>query len=139
MGARQYDLTILGGGPAGSPAALVAGRARLRTAIINEERPRNRVTKAGHGFFTRDGAHALELLQRGKSDLQQYATVEHIIDEAIHVARDDDGFLIQRADVRRMYVVGDAHAGFARRLASANEGAHCAETIVEEAAMEAWR
>ena len=36
-----YDLIIIGGGPAGLPATLMAGRARMKTALINAEAPRN--------------------------------------------------------------------------------------------------
>ena len=34
--AEPLDLIIVGGGPAGMSAALVAGRAMLRTVIVNE-------------------------------------------------------------------------------------------------------
>lgn len=90
-----YDLVILGGGPAGMSAALVAGRARLRVAIVNEERPRNRVTAASHGFWTRDGTHALELLEAGKRDLAKYRTVDYRLGHAAAVARTDGVFTVQ--------------------------------------------
>jgi len=72
------DVIIIGGGPAGMSAALVAGRARLTTVVLNEERPRNRVTRASHGFLTRDGAHPLELLAIAKEQLRKYETVRYI-------------------------------------------------------------
>lgn len=77
MTERSWDLIIVGGGPAGMSAALIAGRARLRTLIVNGEAPRNIVTTASHGFLTRDGAHPTELLAASKAQLKKYATVEY--------------------------------------------------------------
>ena len=68
---KNKDLIIIGGGPAGMSAALIAGRALLNTLVINAENPRNKVTTASHGFLTRDGAHPLELLRIGKEQLEK--------------------------------------------------------------------
>ncbi|AIC15520.1 NAD(P)/FAD-dependent oxidoreductase [Nitrososphaera viennensis] len=93
-----HDLAIVGGGPAGMAAALVAGRCRLDAVVINEENPRNRVTIASHGFLTRDGVHPLELLQVAKSQLQKYPSVIYYTDQVIAALEEDDGgFRIQRA------------------------------------------
>jgi len=78
MSADVIDLAIIGGGPAGMSAALVAGRARLRTVVVNEEQPRNAVTTASHGFLTRDGAHPAELLSIAKQQLRKYDTVRYV-------------------------------------------------------------
>jgi thioredoxin reductase len=96
----MHDLVILGGGPAGMSAALVAGRGLLHTVVINDEKPRNRVAKASHGFWTRDGVHALELLRHGKDDLANYSTVEYVADVAVSVAAKDGVFRVQTANGR---------------------------------------
>jgi thioredoxin reductase len=75
---EAIDLTIVGGGPAGMSAALVAGRAMLRTVIVNAENPRNQVTTGSHGFLTRDGVHPREILAVGKEQLAKYETVEYV-------------------------------------------------------------
>ena len=92
---EAHDVIILGGGPAGMTAALVAGRARLDAVIINEERPRNRVTKASHGFLTRDGIHPLDLLRIAKEQKQTYPSVTYRQGVAESVQRTPDGFEVR--------------------------------------------
>lgn len=91
------DLAIVGGGPAGMSAALIAGRARLETAIVNSESPRNAVTTASHGFLTRDGAHPTELLAIGKEQLAKYETVSYANDTVAAIAKTEIGFTMDLA------------------------------------------
>lgn len=89
-------------------AALVTGRCRLDAVIINEEKPRNRVSTASHGFLTRDGAHPLELLQVARTQLQKYPSVTYHADQVIAASKEDGGFLLQRAaglDIRARRVI----------------------------------
>lgn len=95
---NKKDLIIIGGGPAGMSAALVAGRALLEAVVINAEKPRNRVTTASHGFLTRDGAHPLELLQIAKAQLVKYQTVEYKKGRVIHAEQVEDEFCVATAD-----------------------------------------
>lgn len=92
MANEHYDLIIIGGGPAGQSAALIAGRTRMKTALINAENPRNFVTTASHGFLTRDGVHPSELLAVAKEQLKTYPTVRYMADSVADVARAADGF-----------------------------------------------
>jgi len=91
------DLAIVGGGPAGMSAALIAGRARLDTVIVNSESPRNAVTTASHGFLTRDGAHPTELLAIGKEQLAKYGTVSYANDTVTAIAKTEVGFTMDLA------------------------------------------
>lgn len=56
-----HDVIVAGGGPAGLSAALVLGRARRRTLVLDAGEPRNGPSPASHGVFTRDGAPPLFL------------------------------------------------------------------------------
>jgi len=94
---ERLELLIIGGGPAGMAAALVAGRARLNTVVVNAERPRNAVSRASHGFLTRDGAHAIELLDIEKMQLKAYKTVRYVAAEVIGVDSDGDGYAVRTA------------------------------------------
>lgn len=98
MTKHPYDLIIIGGGPAGQSAALIAGRTRMKTAFVNAEAPRNFVTTASHGFLTRDGAHPSELLTVAKEQLQKYSTVQYFTDNIVSVARLSDGFSATNSD-----------------------------------------
>lgn len=92
LDASAFDLLIVGGGPAGMSAALTAGRALLSTVIINAESPRNLVTTASHGFLTRDGAHAADLLAVAKEQLTKYETVSYVKGSVAATASTDAGF-----------------------------------------------
>jgi thioredoxin reductase len=87
---EDFDVVIVGGGPAGLTAALVLGRCRRRVVVIDSGRPRNRRAGAGHGFFTRDGAKPQDLIRIGREQLAQYDVVLHD-DEAVAVAPADGG------------------------------------------------
>lgn len=95
---RSLDLVIIGGGPAGMSAGLVAGRALLDTLIVNAERPRNAVTTASHGFVTRDGAHPTELLATAKQQLVPYDTVRYVNDTVAATSKTGVGFEVELSD-----------------------------------------
>jgi thioredoxin reductase len=71
----DYDVVIVGAGPAGLSAALMLGRCRRRVVVIDDAAPRNRAATATHGFLTRDGTPPSELLGLGRADLTKYKTV----------------------------------------------------------------
>ncbi|ELZ84630.1 thioredoxin-disulfide reductase [Haloferax elongans ATCC BAA-1513] len=98
----DHDVLIIGGGPAGMSAALVAGRASLQAAVVNAEAPRNAVTTASHGFLTRDGAHPMELLEIAKDQLQKYDTVRYIEGKAIEARESGSGFEVELEDGTRL-------------------------------------
>lgn len=69
MSEPMYDAVIIGGGPAGLSAALVLGRARKQVVVIDEGRPRNKVTRETHGFLTRDGISPSEFRELPRNRL----------------------------------------------------------------------
>jgi thioredoxin reductase len=69
---QMYDVVIVGGGPAGLSAALMLGRCRRKVLVCDEGNPRNRRSRALHGFLTRDGTPPLELLALGRDELAPY-------------------------------------------------------------------
>lgn len=86
----QYDVVIVGGGPAGLSAALALGRARRNVLLLDGNEPRNARTHASHNFFSRDGEHPLELRRLGREQLAPYTTVQ-IQDREIVRAEGHDG------------------------------------------------
>ncbi len=98
MDKNTFDVIIIGGGPAGMSAALVLGRSRINTLILNTEKPRNAITSHSHGFLTQDGKHPLEILEIAKQEQKKYAAVTYKIEEAIHLSHQNSMFLV-RTDV----------------------------------------
>ena len=51
----DFDVVVVGGGPAGLEAALMLGRACRRVLVCDAGAPRNAPAAHSHGLFTRDG------------------------------------------------------------------------------------
>ncbi|MGW1668002.1 NAD(P)/FAD-dependent oxidoreductase [Streptomyces sp. NPDC002324] len=87
---QQYEVIVIGGGAAGLSAALVLGRARRHTLVVDAGEPRN--TPAAHmqGFLSRDGMPPAEFLAVGREEIARYG-VELVRGRAVDVTRNDDG------------------------------------------------
>ncbi|MGO4545133.1 NAD(P)/FAD-dependent oxidoreductase [Paenibacillus sp. 2TAB23] len=94
---KHSDVVIIGGGPAGLNAALVLGRARKNVVVIDEGRPRNRVTRETHGFLTRDGISPGEFRRIAKEQISVYPGVQFAEDSAVKVAGADGDFVVTTA------------------------------------------
>jgi thioredoxin reductase len=90
---HTYDCAVIGAGPAGLSAALVLGRSRRRTVVIDAGRPINRTVEHSHGFFTRDGAAPADLAAIGFEQLAPYGV--DVRDGVVTAARrSGDGFVL---------------------------------------------
>lgn len=74
--AKEYDVVIVGAGPAGLSAALILGRCRRSVLICDTGKPRNAKSHALHGYLTRDGIAPLEFLGLARRDLAPYDNVQ---------------------------------------------------------------
>ena len=72
----QFDVLIVGGGPAGLSAALILGRCHRRALLCDEGRQRNLSSHAIHGLLGREGRSASDLLGEALEDLSRYKSVE---------------------------------------------------------------
>ena len=68
----RYDVAVVGGGAAGSSAALVLGRALRRVVVIDAGAPRNAPAAHMQGFLSRDGLPPGELLALARQELEGY-------------------------------------------------------------------
>ena len=93
----DYEVIIIGGGPAGMSASLVLGRSRIKTLLINTEKPRNIVTTHSHGFLTQDGKHPSEILGTAKEQLKKYKSVDYVLEKAEDLKKLDAGFEVKTA------------------------------------------
>ncbi|MFB9329043.1 NAD(P)/FAD-dependent oxidoreductase [Paenibacillus aurantiacus] len=90
----RYDCAIVGGGPAGLNAALVLGRARREVLLLDDAKPRNRVTRASHGFVTRDGVQPAEFRRLAHEELARYPSVSAAREKVTRVTRTEAGFTL---------------------------------------------
>jgi thioredoxin reductase len=73
--AESWDVIIVGAGPAGLSAALVLGRCRRRVLVLDDDKPRNAVSRALHGYLTRDGIPPSEFRRIAREQVSAYDSV----------------------------------------------------------------
>jgi thioredoxin reductase len=69
---EKYEVIVVGGGTAGLSAALVLGRARRRTLVVDAGEPRNAPAAHMHGYLSRDGMPPAEFLAVGREEIARY-------------------------------------------------------------------
>jgi thioredoxin reductase len=74
---RDWECVIVGGGAAGLSAALVLGRARRDTLMIDAAQQSNRAAAAIGGLLGHDQRPPADLYARGRLELTSYPTVEY--------------------------------------------------------------
>ncbi|MEV7689386.1 NAD(P)/FAD-dependent oxidoreductase [Streptomyces bungoensis] len=86
---ERYEAVVVGGGAAGLSAALVLGRARRRTLVVDAGEPRNAPSAHLQGYLTRDGMSPAEFLATGREEVARYG-VELVRDRVVDATRDGD-------------------------------------------------
>ena len=98
MRVEEYDVVIVGAGPAGLSAALILGPCRRSVLLCDTGKPRNWSSHALHGYLTRDGIDPAEFRAIGRRELQPYDTVEIRDIGAEHAECRDGSFSVRLAD-----------------------------------------
>ena len=93
----RYDAIIIGGSFAGLSAAMYIARARRTVCIVDTGSPRNRFAAQSHGFFAQDGSAPGAMLTTARAQVAAYPTVTFIAGEAVHAAREAEGFSVALA------------------------------------------
>src|SRR5687768_452612 len=93
-----WDCIVVGGGAAGLSAALVLGRARRRTVVIDAGGQSNRPAHGIGGLLGHDGRPPAELYEIGRRELAAYPTVEVRDTSAVSAEVVDGRFVVNLAD-----------------------------------------
>jgi thioredoxin reductase len=97
---EHTDIAILGGGPAGMQAALVASRSRKKVVVFDDPRPpRNGASPGVHNFLGLDGLLVAEIREIAWRQINVYQSAELRKERVVDLRRSEDGrFLITGAD-----------------------------------------
>jgi thioredoxin reductase len=96
-----WDCIVVGGGAAGLSAALVLGRARQRTLVIDAGNQSNRSAEGIGGLLGHDGRQPAAFYAAGREDLAAYPTVDLQSGEVLGGERHDASFVLDLADDSR--------------------------------------
>lgn len=66
------DVTIIGGGFAGTAAAINLARANRSVCLVDEGHPRNRFSEHSHGILGMDSINPAELLEKGHAEFESF-------------------------------------------------------------------
>lgn len=94
----QYDVVVIGGGPAGLQATLTLARVHRRVLMLDSGQYRNDPARHMHNVVTHDGTPPAEFRAAAQKDIAAYDTVTVRAAAATEVAADGDGFRVSIGD-----------------------------------------
>lgn len=92
---HDYEVLIIGGGPAGLSAALSLGRMSRTALICDDNQPRNAPSSHINNFITQDGIHPAEWRKQARQNLDKYKTISFFQGSVSNVKKTDKGFNAQ--------------------------------------------
>ena len=98
----EYDVVVVGGGPAGLNGAVMLARARRSVLVIDAGEPRNAPAEGVHGFLSRDGVPPAELTKIGRDEVRGYGG-EVMDGRVTSAATGDDGVTVSLDDGRAIH------------------------------------
>jgi thioredoxin reductase len=93
-----WDCIVVGGGAAGLSAALVLGRARRRTLVVDAGRPSNAVAHGIGGLLGHDGRPPSDLYDLGRAELARYPSVAVRSGDVVAGRTVPGGFVLELGD-----------------------------------------
>jgi len=116
-----WECVVVGGGAAGLSAALMLGRARRRTLVIDMAQPSNRAAPTIGGLLGHDQRPPAELYATGRRELSAYPSVQYRRGAVVDGSVDDD---------RLRLVLDDGEEVDALRVLLASGMDYCPPTIM---------
>ncbi|WP_243060494.1 NAD(P)/FAD-dependent oxidoreductase [Nocardioides sp. SR21] len=94
----QYDVVVIGGGPAGLQATLTLARVHRRVLMLDSGHYRNDPARHMHNVVTHDGTPPAEFRAAAQKDIAAYDTATVRAATATAVVPDGDGFRVSIGD-----------------------------------------
>jgi thioredoxin reductase len=94
----KIDVLIVGGGPAGLSAAAILGRCHRQVLVCDDNKQRNRASKAIHGILAREGLPPSAFLAEAQGELTRYRSVSFRRTRVTDIRPAGDGFAFGCAD-----------------------------------------
>jgi thioredoxin reductase len=95
---RDFDCVLVGAGVAGLSAAMVLGRARRRTLVLDQGGQSNRAAAHVGGLLGHDGTPPAELYELGRAQVAAYDAVIMRDAEAVDARSEGDDFAVVLGD-----------------------------------------
>ncbi|MCV7368936.1 NAD(P)/FAD-dependent oxidoreductase [Mycolicibacterium duvalii] len=95
---NEWECIVVGAGAAGLSGALVLGRARRRTLVVDAGQQSNLAATGIGGLLGHDGLSPAELYARGRRELAAYPTVEYRRGVALRGEPIDGGYALELDD-----------------------------------------
>ncbi|MGE2833167.1 NAD(P)/FAD-dependent oxidoreductase [Mycobacterium sp. SMC-4] len=99
----DWECIVVGGGAAGLSGALVLGRARRRTLVLDAGQQSNRAAAGIGGLLGHDGTSPAELYEAGRRELAAYPSVEFRQNLAVRGEVVDGGYALELDDGQTVY------------------------------------
>lgn len=95
MNQYDFDVAIIGGGPAGLQATLILARTRKRIVVFDApEPPRNGASHGVHNFVGLDGLLPSEIREQAWQQINVYNSASLQTERIVNVEAHQDGFMI---------------------------------------------
>lgn len=90
---QDFEVIIIGGGPAGISAAMTLGRLSRSVLLCDDDRPRNAPSSHVNNFPTQDGIHPAEWRRLARANLEKYKTIQTFKGSVLSVEKLNSGFM----------------------------------------------
>lgn len=91
---RDFECVVIGGGAAGLSSALVLGRARRNTLVVDAGEQSNKPDEGVGGLLGNNGTPPAELYAKAGAEVDEHPSVERVDGSIVTARKEVDGFVL---------------------------------------------